>query len=126
MNDDRLSVEEIAEVAEEAYIFAFPMLMGYRYAFATFLVPSLPSHRAPVNVIQGDPVTLDHRFRDVVTPNADTPYSSAALDLRAEPLVLDVPTVTDRYYVIQFIDLFGNEPHFVGSRATGTDAGSSR
>ena len=32
--------------------------------------------------------------------------------------------MTDRYYVIQFIDLFGNEPHFVGSRATGTDAGS--
>jgi hypothetical protein len=69
-------------------------------------------------------VTLDHNFKDVITPNADTPYSMAALDLRAEPLVLDVPAVTDRYYVMQFEDLYGTNPHYVGSRTTGSDAGS--
>ncbi|HSG13914.1 MAG TPA: DUF1254 domain-containing protein, partial [Gaiellaceae bacterium] len=89
------SSKELAALAEEAYIFSFPMLMGYRYCFATFLVPSLPSYRGPMNEMHGDPVTLDHNFRDVITPNADTPYSMAALDLRAEPMVLDVPAVTD-------------------------------
>ena len=38
--------------------------------------------------------------------------------------MLNVPAVTDRYYVMQLVDLFGTNPHFVGSRATGTDAGS--
>jgi hypothetical protein len=121
---DGPTLDEVEATAEEAYIFSFPMLMGYRYGFATFLAPSLPSYRGPMNVMHGDPQTLDHRFRDVITPNADTPYSMACLDLRAEPMVLDVPAVPDRYYVIQFVDLFGTNPHFVGSRATGSEAGS--
>ena len=123
MNVEDLSNSELAAIAEEAYIFSFPMLMGYRYCFATFLAPSLPSYRGPLNEIRGEPLTLDHEFKDVITPNADTPYSAAALDLRAGPLVLDVPAVSDRYYVLQFEDLFGTNPHFVGSRATGSDAG---
>ncbi len=95
------------------------MLMGYRFGFATFLTPPLPSYRGELNEMHGSATTLDHNFRDVITPNADTPYSMAGLDLRAEPMVLDVPAVADRYYVIQFVDLFGTNPHFVGSRATG-------
>lgn len=124
MNTARPTTDAIAAIAEEAYVFSFPMLMGYRYTFGTFLVPSLPSYRGPLNEMHGDPATLDHRFKDVITPNADTPYSVAALDLRAEPMVLDVPAVSDRYYVLQFEDLFGTNPHYVGSRATGPAAGS--
>ncbi len=118
------SPPEIKQISEEAYIYAFPMLMGYRYAFATFLMPELPSYRGPVNAIHSNAATLDHTFKDVVTPNADTPYSMALLDLRAEPVVLQVPAVTDRYYVWQFVDLFGTNPHFIGSRATGPEAGT--
>lgn len=124
MSGARPSAEESAAIAEQAYIFSFPMLMGYRYCFATFLVPSLPSYRGPMNEMHGDPVTLDHNFKDVITPNADTPYSMAAVDLRAEPMVLDVPSMSGRYYVMQFEDLFGTNPHYVGSRATGSEAGS--
>jgi len=124
MDLDHLSPEEFADIAEEAYVFSFPMLMGYRYCFGTFLLPSLPSYRGPMNMMHGDPVTLDPDFKEVITPNADTPYSMAALDLRAEPLVLDVPAVRDRYYVMQFEDLYGTNPHYVGSRTTGSDPGS--
>ncbi|MGD8904898.1 MAG: DUF1254 domain-containing protein, partial [Anaerolineae bacterium] len=120
----KLTAQEIEKTAEEAYIYAFPMLMGYRYAFASFLMPGIPSHRGPANALHGKAVTLDHTFKDVVTPNADTPYSMALLDLRAEPVVLQVPAIKDRYYVIQFVDLFGTNPHFIGSRATGSEAGT--
>ena len=116
--------DEARAIAQEAYVFSFPMLMGYRYGFATFLEPSLPTYRGPANAIYGEPVTLDYKFKDVITPNADTPYSMALLDLRAEPVVLEVPAVPDRYYVMQFVDLFGTNPHFVGSRATGPNAGT--
>jgi len=116
--------QEIEKIAEEAYIYAFPMLMGYRFAFASFLMPGLPSYRGPANAFHGKAATLDHTFKDVVTPNADTPYSMALLDLRAEPVVLQAPAVSDRYYVWQFVDLFGTNPHFIGSRATGSGAGT--
>jgi hypothetical protein len=119
-----LTREEIERIAAEAYIFSFPMLMGYRYAFATFIMPGLPSYRGPMNQMHGSAATLDHTFKDVISPNADTPYSMAALDLRAEPIVLEVPDVSDRYYVIQFEDLYGTNPHYVGSRATGSRAGT--
>ncbi len=119
----KIAQHEAKKIAEDAYIYAFPMLMGYRFAFASFLMPGLPSYRGPANAFHGKAATLDHTFRDVVTPNADTPYSFALLDLRAEPMVLQVPAITDRYYVFQFVDLFGTNPHFVGSRATGSGAG---
>jgi hypothetical protein len=61
---------------------------------------------------------------DVVTPNNDTPYSWAWLDLRAEPIVISVPEVPrERYYVLQFIDLFTYNNAYIGSRATGNGAG---
>jgi hypothetical protein len=43
---------------------------------------------------------------DIVTPNNDTPYSWAWLDLRAEPILLSLPAVpAPRYYVNQWFDL---------------------
>lgn len=115
---------ELRSIARDAYTFLFPMLMGYRYLYGSFLRPDLPSHMVPVNTLGGQPRTLDHTFRDVITPNADTPYSMAALDLRAEPLLLSVPTVDDRFYHVQFEDLWGHNAHYVGTRTTGTGPGT--
>jgi hypothetical protein len=77
-----------------------------------------------MNTLSGDARSLDWRFKEVITPNADTPYSFAALDLRSEPFVLTVPEVTDRYYVMQLEDLLGFNEHYIGTRATGPAAGS--
>jgi hypothetical protein len=116
--------ERRADLAQEAYVMFFPMLMGYRYLYGSFLEPRSPSHMAPLNVLGGAPRTLDHTFRDVITPNADTPYSMAALDLRSEPMVLTVPPIVDRFYHFQLEDLWGHNVHYVGTRATGTGPGS--
>ncbi|MEE4274716.1 MAG: DUF1254 domain-containing protein, partial [Thermoleophilia bacterium] len=124
MVDRSLTADDIAKRAEEAYIYAFPMLMGYRYLFGAFLAQGAPSFRVPPNTLSSDAHALDWRFKDVISPNADTPYTFAALDLRAEPYVLDVPAITDRYYVMQLEDLLGFNEHYVGTRVTGTDAGS--
>lgn len=115
---------ELVDAARDAYSFFFPMLMGYRYLFGSFLVPDLPSHRGPVNTITGAPQTLDHTFEEVISPNADTPYSMAGLDLRAEPVVLSVPEITDRFYHFQLEDLWGHNVHYVGVNTTGTGPGS--
>jgi hypothetical protein len=123
--DTSISNDELEAIAEEAYVYAFPMFMGYRLAYSKYLIPGSPNHVGkPNDGPFGEAVTLDYSFKDVITPNADTPYSWGMLDLRGGPLVLTVPEVKDRYYVMQFENLFGYNEHYVGSRATGTDAGS--
>ena len=39
-------------------------------------------------------------------------------------MVLSVPAVRDRYYVMQFEDLYGQNDLYVGSRSTGTEVGT--
>jgi hypothetical protein len=60
----------------------------------------------------------DETSRDVVRPNNDTLYSSAALDLSQGPLLIEAPA-SDRYWALQFIrdntDVFAN----IGSRELG-------
>lgn len=59
-----------------------------------------------------------------VTINNDTVYSMAQLDLSGGPLRLDVPATGDRYYVLQFVDAWTNNIVYIGTRATGNDAGN--
>jgi hypothetical protein len=61
---------------------------------------------------------------EFVSPNNDTLYVIAACDVGNGPLVLDVPDVGDRYYVLQFVDAWTNNFAYVGKRATGTAAGT--
>lgn len=60
----------------------------------------------------------------VVTPNVDTLYSNAWLDLREGPLVIDVPDTAGRYYVLGLLDFYTNPFAGIGQRTTGTAAGS--
>ena len=46
--------------------------------------------------------------KGVVSPNADTLYSVAWLDLAREPMVLHVPDTKGRYYVMQLLDAWTN------------------
>ena len=56
------------------------------------------------------------------SPNADTLYSTAWLDLSREPLVLSVPAVVDRFYAIQMAGIDSDNFAYVGTVATGTAA----
>ena len=59
----------------------------------------------------------------VVTPNSDTLYSVAWLELGKGPIVLHVPDTQGRYYVMQMLDAYTNNFASVGRRTTGTAAG---
>ncbi|HEX3478551.1 MAG TPA: DUF1254 domain-containing protein [Kofleriaceae bacterium] len=57
------------------------------------------------------------------SPNADTLYATAWLDLSREPLVLSVPEVTDRFYNVEMASIDSDNFAYVGTAATGTAAG---
>lgn len=122
--DKKLSGAEIAARVEAAYYFAYPMLQGYQAIFGISLAPQSPSYFGPINNVHSKPFTLNPSYTAVVSPNADTPYTILNVDLRAEPLVYQVPAIEDRYYVMQLVDLYGYNAHYIGTRVTGTGAGS--
>lgn len=57
------------------------------------------------------------------SPNVDTLYSTAFYDLAAEPLVLALPAVGERYYTIQIVDANLSNVAYLGTRTTGQAAG---
>ena len=62
---------------------------------------------------------------DIVTPNNDTPYSYAWLDLRAEPWVLTMPKIeAKRFYTSQWDDYWGYVLDNPGSVLDGNDGHS--
>lgn len=56
------------------------------------------------------------------SPNADTLYSNAWLDLSQGPVVLEVPDTAGRYYTANFLDMYGNATN-ISARTHGTKGG---
>ncbi|GAB1578744.1 acetate--CoA ligase family protein [Bordetella petrii] len=57
--------------------------------------------------------------KEVVTPNNDTLFSNAWLDLSGGPLVIDIPEMGRRYWVLGFLDAWTNPWAYAGRRTTG-------
>jgi len=60
--------------------------------------------------------------KEVVTPNNDTLFTNAWLDLSAGPLIIDVPDMGSRYWVLGFLDAWTNPWAYAGRRTTGNAA----
>lgn len=80
--------------------------------------------KAPFNQINNEARVFTYEDTSVITPNSDTPYSILWTDLRAEPIVLSVPAVEKkRYYSVMLCDGNTYNYGYIGSRATGSEAG---
>lgn len=119
-----LLADETQAVAQEAWIYAFPMLMHYQTMEKQLLDPSAAEYVGDFNRFRHYSQLYTPANREIVTPNNDTPYSWAWLDLRTEPQVLSVPAVdADRYYVHQLVDQYTHNFAYVGVLSTGREAG---
>lgn len=58
--------------------------------------------------------------REVVSPNNDTVYSNAWLDLSAGPVLIDTPDMGERYWTLGLLDAWTNPFAYVGRRTTGS------
>ena len=79
---------------------------------------------APINQFVHYREFPDASNKTVVGFNVDTLYSLAQLDLSQEPMVLSVPEMGDRFWVMQLIDAWNNVPHAPGSRTVGSKGGN--
>ena len=58
------------------------------------------------------------------TPNNDTMYSGAVVQLDDDPIILTVPAIHDRYWSVEVADNFLSNLFYIGTRATGGSAGN--
>ncbi len=116
---------EAKAIAKEAYVYGFPMVMGYKTIYNYVVDKENPEYKGPFNQLMCDARLFTPDDRAIVTPNADTPYCMFWIDLRAEPMVLTVPEMEpERFYHFQLVDLYTHNFAYVGTLTTGNGAGS--
>ncbi len=116
--------DEARAIAKDAFIYAYPMLYNYKTMYEQAIDPEAKAYVGGFGKFRNYSQPYGPENKEIVTPNNDTPYSWAWLDLRREPWVLSVPAVpNDRYFVFQWIDLFTYNFAYVGSRTTGNKGG---
>ena len=118
-----ISPDEAKAIAQEAWIFGMPLVYIEIQIDTATHVPKADQGRAPINQFVHYRAFPDASNRTVVGFNVDTLYSLAQLDLSKEPMVLSVPDMGKRFWVMQIIDAWNNVPHAPGSRTVGSKGG---
>jgi hypothetical protein len=112
------------DIAEAGFIYGLPIVMNYAVMYEYVVDPTSGQFKAPFNQIKNEPNVFTYKDTAIPTPNSDTPYSLLWMDLRAEPIVLSVPAVDPkRYYSVMLCDGNTYNYGYIGTRATGSEAG---
>jgi hypothetical protein len=121
---DRPGFFKAKDIAEAGFIYGLPIVMNYGVMYEYAVDRNSGQFKAPFNQIKNEPNVFTYKDTAIVTPNSDTPYSFVWMDLRAEPIVLSVPAVDPkRYYSVMLCDGNTYNYGYIGSRATGSEAG---
>jgi hypothetical protein len=119
------SSDEIKEITEKAFIYAYPMIENYKTMYNAAVDETSELYIAPFNQLHHNENLSTPKDTWVTTPNSDTLYSRAWLDLRTEPVIITIPEIEqDRYFTFQLIDFYSHNFGYIGTRTTGNDGGT--
>ncbi len=107
---------DLRTIARDGYLYVLPLLeMAATRA-------RLLANGASQNTIYSRRNLADASSRAVTSPNNDTLYSVAWLDLTAGPVTAILPDVGQRYVSLQLMDMYTNNFAVLGTRTTGSAA----
>lgn len=117
------------DTARDAILQTMPLFEMMRMRAATtarrhpelgFAADDPASHTRWVNQFTHTHRKLGPQDREVVSPNNDTVYSNAWLDLSQGPVVIETPGMDGRYWTLGLLDAWTNPFAYVGRRTTGS------
>jgi hypothetical protein len=112
------------DLARRAYIWGYPSVDLYAILHGQALERASPEFKAPLNAIGHARTVATPQDRAVIAPNVDTPYSYTWMDLRAEPVVITVPSFErERYLSLVLFDLYTWISGYVTPRTHGQAGG---
>ncbi len=95
----KLTLDEAREIAREAYVYGFPMVVNYKTMYLYTLNEDSPEYKGPFNILSCDARLFTPEDKAVVTPNSDTPYCLFWVDIRSEPGVISLAEMeAERFY----------------------------
>ena len=106
-------------IAADAYVFGYPLVLMEVTKKVLTNTPKPVDSAAPLNQFAHIPAFPGPEDKQVVRPNVDTLYSFAWLDLSREPVVMHLPAMKGRYYLMQGLDAWTNVFASIGTRTTG-------
>ncbi len=127
--DAKSEEEWNTSVGVQNYVFTLPLTMLERERKVRLNPVALEKAKkfapaAPINEI-GHMKTLATADNIMpYTPNNDTVYSGAFLELKDEPVILTAPDIADRYWSVEVADAYTNNLFYIGTRATGGKGGN--
>lgn len=111
-------IPTLRTAARDAFLYALP-LTEIANVRASLLGSGAPAGR--FFALHGLATPKD---RFVTTPNADTIYAIAFIDLSDGPATLTVPPLGERYASLALMDMFSDNFAVLGTRSTGQDGGT--
>src|SRR5688572_25953076 len=123
-SSEKIAPEQAREIAKEAYIYGFPLVMNYKTLYVNAIDKNSGEYKGDINQLSCEARVYTPEDKAIVTPNSDTPYCMFWSDIRNEPVVFSVPEVdAKRYYSFQFIDLYTHNFAYLGSLTKGNKPG---
>ena len=120
-----LTPKEATQIAKEAYIYGFPLVLNYKTMYDYAVDTKSPEYKGDFNELGCVARVYTPEDRAVITPNSDTPYCMTWVDLRAEPVVFTIPEIEEeRFYEVQLIDLYTHNFAYISTVATGNVPGT--
>jgi len=119
-----LTSEEATQIAKEAYVYGFPLVLNYKTMYDYAVDTKSPEYKGDFNELGCVARVYTPEDRAVITPNSDTPYCMTWVDLRAEPVVFTIPEIEEgRFFEVQLIDLYTHNFAYISTVATGNVPG---
>jgi len=101
-----LHTEGAIRTAVDAYIYGYPLVTFDMARKQQTNVEKPDEQHAPMNQMIKMRTYLPIDNHCCAAPNADTLYTIAWLDVYNEPLILSIPEISDRYYIVPLLDGF--------------------
>jgi len=123
-SEKKLTAKEATQIAKEAYIYGFPMVLNYKTMYDYAVDKKSPEYKGDFNKLGCVARVYTPEDKTIITPNSDTPYCMTWVDMRAEPVVFTIPEIEkERFYEVQLIDLYTHNAAYISTVATGNVPG---
>ncbi len=117
-----LGVVEAIKIAVDAYVYGYPLVTFDTARKQQTNVAAADGEHAPMGQLikmRSYPAVDNHCC---AAPNADTLYTIAWFDVAREPMVIGIPAMGDRYYMLPMLSGWSEVIQVVDSKATGGKA----
>jgi hypothetical protein len=117
-----LHTEGAVRAAVDAYIYGYPLITFDMARRQQTNVEKPDEQHAPMNQMINMRTYLPIDNHCCAAPNADTLYTLAWLNVYDEPLIISIPEISNRYYIVPFLDGFSEVIKVISSINDGAKA----